>query len=94
MQVGMLGSKVIKGVLLDETLRKISIEICLRSMESVWIYVQLRILSCLGGTELKLSIGVGGRPLSFESIIQSDPIKGQCHPEVKLPLKCLMATIW
>ena len=40
MRVGLLGLKVIlKGILLD-------IEICLRSMESVWEYVWLCISSC------------------------------------------------
>ena len=31
----------------------------------------------LQGHELKLGIGVGDRPLSFESIFQSDRIKSQ-----------------
>ena len=49
MWVGMLGSKVIKGVLLDKTLsqmcRSVLKFVSDRSMESVWEYVQLCIFS-------------------------------------------------
>ena len=88
MCVGLLGSKVITGwnIEIDQY-----IEICLRSMESVWEYVWLCISSCLSCTELKLDMGVGGRPPGFESIISKHP-----HQRSNVPQRssCLRNVLW
>ena len=53
MRVGMLGSKVIKGVLVDETLRWINIEICLIYGVCIGVCSAMN-FEILRGTELKL----------------------------------------
>ena len=69
MWVGMLKSKVIKVILLDETLRKISIlnwDLCI--IEFVWEYASLR---------YGAKIWHGGRTQGLTAYFQSNSIKGQ-----------------
>ena len=73
---------ILKFVSVDSVLRPLIIAICF--IHGVCSGVCPATHFVMRGTELKLGMGVGGRPPVLRAYFQSDPIKSQGHSEVKL----------